>query len=302
MKANARGIAVRQPPRSSGQPTAAFTLIELLVVVAIIALLISILLPSLQGARRQTRQLLCATNLRSMGQSALLYASENKDILVRGESVIVDGRGRLVASYHFAISLLRGLAYDGHINGLRTTGGFNNQRGLIEICDEIPQFQCPDFPEQRVEARSGRDHQALDYVVSAFASPYTRNNAMRDHNGGAPGQIFEPVSGRYADRATFTKLTDFDTRSNPARLIHITEAHVSLLPHSLQFHDLFYTSHLPFAVHPRIASDQRHARGINALFFDSHVETMRLQKMDAGWPQPRSLRLQWFTYVEDGVE
>lgn len=51
----------------------AFTLIELLVVVAIIALLISILLPGLQAAREQTRSLKCLANLRSMGQAILTY-------------------------------------------------------------------------------------------------------------------------------------------------------------------------------------------------------------------------------------
>jgi prepilin-type N-terminal cleavage/methylation domain-containing protein/prepilin-type processing-associated H-X9-DG protein len=60
---------------------AGFTLIELLVVVAIIALLISILLPSLQRAREQAKRVICASNMGQLARAANLYAEENRGIL-----------------------------------------------------------------------------------------------------------------------------------------------------------------------------------------------------------------------------
>lgn len=56
----------------------AFTLIELLVVVAIIALLISILLPSLKRAKDQAKKAVCLSNLRDIGVASHEYASEDE--------------------------------------------------------------------------------------------------------------------------------------------------------------------------------------------------------------------------------
>ena len=55
----------------------AFTLIELLVVVAIIAMLIAVLLPSLAAAREATRRTVCGINQRTIHQIMTLYASDN---------------------------------------------------------------------------------------------------------------------------------------------------------------------------------------------------------------------------------
>ena len=55
----------------------AFTLIELLVVVAIIALLVSILVPSLQNARELARCAVCSANQRAAFGAVQFYAEDN---------------------------------------------------------------------------------------------------------------------------------------------------------------------------------------------------------------------------------
>ena len=56
-----------------------FTLVELLVVVALIAMLVSILLPSLNAARQRAKQVTCASRLRQWGIALQFYANENND-------------------------------------------------------------------------------------------------------------------------------------------------------------------------------------------------------------------------------
>ncbi len=66
----------RHPDRSQ-MPM--FTLIELLIVIAIIAILASMLLPAVSKARKRAHIALCASNLKQLSTSLLLYAGDFDD-------------------------------------------------------------------------------------------------------------------------------------------------------------------------------------------------------------------------------
>ncbi len=119
-----------------------FTLIELLVVVAIIALLISILLPSLSRAREQARRVTCLTNLRSISTSCLIYAAGNRGILpAEADYPSADGN---------ACSNIGGLATSAD-SALPATGSGSNPRSYYKLLGggsgkaamQPKQFICP---------------------------------------------------------------------------------------------------------------------------------------------------------------
>jgi prepilin-type N-terminal cleavage/methylation domain-containing protein len=92
----------------------AFSLVEVLVVISIIALLISILLPSLASARKTAVELKNTANLRGIDQSAVIYGNGNNSNLpgvgpnnqISVGSVVSAGNSTTGGSFHSRLWVL----------------------------------------------------------------------------------------------------------------------------------------------------------------------------------------------------
>jgi len=76
---------LRRPPitlRPFRQRSGGFTLIEILVVIAIIAVLASLLLPSLSNAKKRANSVNALANLRSLGQANFLWSADHNQRVI----------------------------------------------------------------------------------------------------------------------------------------------------------------------------------------------------------------------------
>lgn len=170
-----------------------FTLIELLVVVAIIALLIAILLPSLGRAREQTKSVKCLANLRTLGQGVISYASSDED--------------RLPGNLHPPLNRNGGVNYltDNPIRSLSMTEAVKYQNRLLtwklrEVFGDTHAFEnsstdlvatCPSLSTINPESNFVSWSNGAGSGKFVYPTDYTTNNwgPNSSESGGAIGGV-----------------------------------------------------------------------------------------------------------------
>ena len=119
-----------------------FTLAELLVVIGIIAVLVSILLPSLGRAREAARQTQCASNLHQLGMFMQMYVDDNQGwyppkTSTNGENTVFAWVGKAGT----------GVGYDTMGSDVRYLDRYIDPSYALNPASDVPVAHCPSDPE-----------------------------------------------------------------------------------------------------------------------------------------------------------
>jgi len=260
-------VPVATPAVRAGIWPCGFTLIELLVVIAIIALLMGILLPTLNSARESARRTVCARNEKNMGLGLFLYATDNDGKLPLNT---VD-RWLVDISYYTADIILTTKAFDRHIFYCPS---WKQRDNIIwwRYGENLP-YGTPesyDVPEPKDEATRKNLHRVIGYLWLLDTVAGRSNPPMSpDH---VTKEWVRNIAKTHSAPATVEMIADFTASNGPDR----NEADFSKATGGTWTRWSVYDR----SNHLRKSSK---AAGGNILFVDEHVEWRKFEQMEHRW-------------------
>jgi prepilin-type N-terminal cleavage/methylation domain-containing protein/prepilin-type processing-associated H-X9-DG protein len=239
-----------------------FTLVELLVVIGIIGLLVSILLPALQSARRHAELVSCLSNVRQVSNAFYLYGYDYHGSL---PGPLAKGVQPMYARYDPAgnaeITLPSLLA--------RYLGVSVNRVPLNTfVLNKV--FRCPawnalrDFPDSMYNL--GNSPAGMAYAYDVY--PWEPNISIKVGAGASatylkPFGVFGTAAASYTDRVAPMKLSSIKRSSECWAMCEYDSVIGAVSGHT------FYSG-------PQYAAKPVHQKYWNVLYFDGHAVSVPL--------------------------